>query len=63
MVQPIMNGTTILTRPRFPMHFFTALTPAAAYLCRGYALGAHGALTTAELVAAMEHLRRLPSVS
>ena len=49
----------LLARPRFPMRSFTAIEPAARWLCGSYARGAHGPLSARELGAAAERLRAL----
>jgi RNA polymerase sigma-70 factor (ECF subfamily) len=57
--QPILEGLTLLARPRFPMHFFSCLPAAAGWLCDTVARCAEGPLAANDLVAAAESVRRL----
>ena len=57
--QPILEGLTLLARPRFPMHFFSSLPAAAGWLCDTVARCAEGPLAANDLVAAAESVRRL----
>jgi RNA polymerase sigma-70 factor, ECF subfamily len=56
---PILSSMMLLARPRFPIRSFTAIEPAADWLCENYARSRDGALSAAELVAAAEHVRGL----
>jgi RNA polymerase sigma-70 factor (ECF subfamily) len=55
--EPILRGMMLLARPRFPIRFFTAMEPAAEWLCSGYARGPDGPMRTAELISAAQRLR------
>jgi RNA polymerase sigma-70 factor (ECF subfamily) len=57
--RPILEGLTLLARPRFPMRFFFSVSAAAAWLCATTARGAAGPLVPDELTAAAERVRRL----
>ena len=57
--QPILEGLTLLARPRFPMQFFSSLPAAAAWLCDTTARCAAGPLAAADLVAAAECVRQV----
>ena len=58
--QPILEGLTLLARPRFPMQFFSTLPAAAGWLCATVARCAAGQpLAAADLVAAAECVRQV----
>ena len=57
--QPILEGLTLLARPRFPMQFFSSLPAAAGWLCDTAARCAEGPLAAADLVAAAECVRQV----
>jgi RNA polymerase sigma-70 factor (ECF subfamily) len=57
--RPILEGLTLLARPRFPMRFFFSVTAATAWLCATTARGAAGPLVPDDLTAAAERVRRL----
>ena len=57
--RPILEGLTLLVRPRFPMRFFFSLKAATAWLCATTARGAAGPLLPDELTAAAERVRRI----
>ena len=57
--QPILEGLTLLARPRFPMRFFSSVRAAAEWLCGAVARVATGPLTSCNLVAAAAHLQQL----
>jgi RNA polymerase sigma-70 factor (ECF subfamily) len=55
--QPILEGLTLLARPRFPMCFFFSVAAAVEYLCQTTARGSDGPLRSATLAAAVERVR------
>jgi RNA polymerase sigma-70 factor (ECF subfamily) len=57
--QPILEGLTLLARPRFPMCFFSSVSTAVDWLCQTTARDPDGPIPPAALAAAVEHVRRI----
>jgi hypothetical protein len=57
--QPILEGLTLLARPRFPMRFFASVGPAVDWLCQTTAHGSSGPLLPGALADAVARVRGL----
>lgn len=57
IVRPIMSGLVVLSRPRFPMRFFSSMAAGSDWLCAHYARNADGPISSTDLMAAAERLR------
>jgi RNA polymerase sigma-70 factor, ECF subfamily len=57
--QPILEGLTLLARPRFPMCFFSCVNAAVDWLCQTTARGPDGPIVPAALAAAVERVRQV----
>lgn len=60
IARPIMSGLVVLSRPRFPMRFFSSMSSGSDWLCAHYARGVDGPLSSADLTGAAERLRVVP---
>jgi RNA polymerase sigma-70 factor (ECF subfamily) len=60
IARPIMSGLVVLSRPRFPMRFFSSIAAGSDWLCAHYARSPDGPVSSAALTDAAERLRRVP---
>lgn len=56
IARPIMSGLAVLSRPRFPMRFFSSVSSGSDWLCAHCARGVDGPMSSARLTAAAERL-------